>query len=114
MASYFLFQGFRRNLVAGAENNQILDPPHNPPVPRSIHLALIAGMKPSVAQHFGGLGRSIPVARKHVWAPHDDLIVVAELHLNAGNRWSDTSWHDMAGIVHRTNSSGLGEPVNLQ
>src|ERR1700722_1219282 len=71
-------------------------------------------MKPSVAQHFTRLLRSIPVARKYIWAPHNNLIVIAELHLNTRDRWSDTTGHDAGGIVHRTDSRGLGQSVNLQ
>ena len=100
--------------MAGAENNQILDPPHDPPVPRSIHLALIAGVKPSVAQHFRGLLRTVPVARKNIRPAHDDLIVVAQPHLDARNRWPDASRHDMLRIVHGADRRRFGQTVDLQ
>src|ERR1700751_1180103 len=60
MASDFFFDRFWGNLVARSENNQIFDPAHDPPISGSISLALIASVKPSIAQHFCGLLRPVP------------------------------------------------------
>src|SRR5579864_1253272 len=66
MASDFLFDRFWRNLVARSENDQILDSAYDPPISGSVTLALIASVKPSIAQHFCGLLRPVPVARKNI------------------------------------------------
>src|SRR6266700_2904718 len=80
MARDFLFDSFRRDLVARTENDQILDASNDPPVPCSIHLALVASVKPSVAQYVRRLLRTVPVARKNVRPAHNDLVVVANPH----------------------------------
>src|ERR1700745_2232072 len=85
MASDFLFDRFWGNLVARSENNQIFDPAYDPPISGSISLALIARLKPSIAQHFRRLLRPVPVAWKNIWPADDDLLVVAEFHLNTLN-----------------------------
>ena len=100
--------------MAGAKNNQILDPPHDAPVSGSIHLALISGVKPSIAEYVGRLLRTIPVAGKNIRAAHDDFLVVAESHFDAGNRWANASGRDVIGIVHGADTGRLGQPVNLQ
>src|SRR3984885_4900639 len=114
MASDFLFDGFRRNLMAGAENNQILDAPYDPPISRTVHFALVAGAKPSIAKHFGCLLWPVPIAGKKIRPAHDNLIVVADPHFNAGNRRTDASGNDIVRIVHRTDSGRLRQSVNLQ
>src|ERR1700730_1351307 len=63
----------RRNLVPRSQNNQILDSPRNPPVARSVHFALIARVKPSLAQRVGSLLWTFPVAGKHIRPSHHDL-----------------------------------------
>src|SRR5690348_954808 len=79
----FVFKGFRGNLVARPEDDQILDSADDTPVPRSIHFALIAGVKPSVAQGFRSLLRTVPIAWKNIRATHYDFVILAETHLDA-------------------------------
>ncbi len=50
MSQQFIFDRLGRDVVARAENNQVLDAPDDPPVPCRINFALVAGMKPSLAQ----------------------------------------------------------------
>src|SRR6058998_3451781 len=44
-----LFDWLRRDVVAGTEDDEILDASRDPPVPCCIHFSLIAGVKPAVA-----------------------------------------------------------------
>src|SRR5438132_3043924 len=50
----FFFDGLRGDVVPGPENNQVLDAASNFPVPGCVDLALITGVKPSVAQGLSG------------------------------------------------------------
>ena len=56
----------RCDVVARPQNNQVLDAPDDAPVPCRVDLALIAGMKPAVAQGFGSLRGTVPVSRKNI------------------------------------------------
>src|SRR5579863_5307998 len=105
---------FRRNLVARSQHDQILDPPRNPPIPRLIHFALIAGMEPSVVQRLGSLLRPVPVASKNVRPSYQDFVILTQSHLHAGNRRPHASHFHMIRIIHRANRRRLREPVNLQ
>ena len=62
MLQHFFFNRLGRNVVSRPKNNQVLDPPDNPPVPCRIHFALVAGVKPAIAQDFGGFLRTVPVS----------------------------------------------------
>src|SRR5260370_2393825 len=113
MASDLFFDGFRGNLVTGAENDQILEPANDAPVPRSIHLALVTAVKPSIAQNISRLLRTVPVARKNIWPPDDDLIIVVELHLNPRDCRTDAARGHVIGILHRAAAGRLRQPQAL-
>src|SRR5215469_7692044 len=85
MTGNLVFDRFRGDLVAGAKHDQILDTTHDTPGASGIELALIAGVKPPVAQDFRGLLWTIPVTREDIGPADHDLIAVGEFHLDAGN-----------------------------
>src|SRR5438477_979698 len=60
------FNGFGRDVMAGAENNQILDAAHDAPVPARVDFALVSGVEPTIAQRLGSFLGTVPVAGKNV------------------------------------------------
>src|SRR3954465_13873810 len=71
-------------------------------------------MKPPIPQHLAGLLRPSPVARKNIGPADDNLVVVTELHLDAGDCRAYATGNRIAGIVHGADSSGLGKSVHLK
>src|SRR5690349_4047244 len=63
-----LLDRFGSDIVAGIQDNQILDPADDAPVSPSVDFALIAGMEPAVTQDARGVIRAIPVTGENVWA----------------------------------------------
>src|SRR3990172_11533169 len=57
---------FRRYVMAGTQDQQILDASGDPPVSGAVRLALIARMEPAVAQDAGGGLRPPPVTLEDV------------------------------------------------
>src|SRR5260370_4166995 len=111
----FLFDGFGRDVMAGIQDNQVLDAAADAPIAASVDLALVASVEPSILQHSGRLFRAVPVAQENVWAAHDDFFIFAELHLDSANRRADVTRLDgQARIIQRANAGGFREPVGLQ
>src|ERR1700727_2755401 len=110
----FFFDCFRGNLVAGAEDDKILDSSDDSPLSRTIHFALVPRAKPSVSQHFRRLLRTVPIAWKNIGTTHNDLIVLAEPHFNPRDSRSNTPRDDMMRIIHRTDARGFGQSIDLQ
>ena len=98
--SNFFFNRLGRNIVSRPQNDQVLNPPDDAPVPCRIHFALIAGMKPAIAQTFGCFLRTVPVSRKNIRPAHDDLFILAQLHFDAADRGPDAPGLDVARIIH--------------
>src|SRR4051794_37828299 len=96
-----------------AENDQVLDPTDDPPVPFSIHLTLIAGVEPAIAEDLRRLRRTVPVPGKDIRATHDDLFIFAELHLDPADCRACTSGDDIARIIHGTDRGRLRQTVHL-
>ncbi len=94
--------------------DQILDAARNPPVSGRVHFALIAGMKPSIAQSLCRFLRAIPVSRKNIRPAH------ARSHHSrpASSRCPESpaprARLNLVRIIHGTDRGGLGETVNLQ
>src|ERR1700752_2658099 len=114
MSLDFIFDCLGRKLMSGAEDDQILDASYDPPGPRSIKFALIAGVKPSFAEDFGSLLRPAPVAGENVRAAYDDFIVLGEFHLDAGDRRANAAGDGKVRVIHRADASRFGETVNLE
>src|SRR5579862_1928712 len=111
----FVFNGLGCNVMARPQNDQILEPPDNLPIPFFIDFALVASVEPSIAQHFCRLLRPIPVSRENIWPADDDLCVFRELHFYAGDRGASTSRNDgRIRIVHGADSRRLRQSVYLQ
>ena len=110
----FFLNRFRSDVVAGIQNDQILQPSRNAPVSCGIHFALIAGVKPAIAQHRGRLLRPAPVAGKNIRSANEDFAILAHLHFNPGNRRSHAPWFDSRRIVHRADGRSFREAVDLQ
>src|SRR5581483_12331750 len=79
-----------------------------------VKFALIAGMKPSVAQDLGGLLWAIPIAGKNVWPANNDFFAFGEPHLDAWNCRPDVTWHRIFRVVHRENAGRLSQTVHLK
>src|SRR5690242_10760188 len=62
----FIFNRLGSNVVARSEDNQILNPPNNPPIAAGIDLALISSVEPAIAQGLGGFIGTLPVPGKNV------------------------------------------------
>ena len=114
MARDFVFDRLRRDLVAGAKNNQILDPPNNAPGASRIQFALISSVKPSIAQNLRGLLRTVPVSGKNIGSANYDLIIFGEPHLDSANRGPTRPGTSVVRIVHGADAGRLGQPVDLQ
>src|ERR1700687_808887 len=111
----FVFDGLGRNVVAGGENNQIFDAADDAPISAQVHFALVARMKPAVAEDAGGFFGAIPVAGENVGAADDDFFVVGDFHLDAGNGLAHAAGLYLdARVVQRADGGGLGEAVGLQ
>src|ERR1700740_327001 len=62
MRQNLVLNRLRRNVMAGVEDEKVLNSADNFPISRGVHLALIAGVKPAVAQNFRGFVRTVPVS----------------------------------------------------
>src|SRR5207302_8079103 len=82
---YFLLDRFGRNFMPGIQDNQVLDAAADAPIRSNVYFALIAGVEPPLLQYAGSFFGPIPVARENVRPAHDDLFVLADLHLDPGN-----------------------------
>ena len=100
--------------MAGIQNDQIFQPSGDAPFSIRIHVTLIAGVEPAVAQHRRRLLRTVPVAGKNIRAAHENFVVFADFHFDARNRGADASRLDVTRIVHRANGRGFREAVNLE
>src|SRR5947199_8745482 len=99
----------RREFVAGIQNEETLDASDDAPVAAHIDLALIAGMKPAIAQDFRRFFWTLPVTGKNVWAPDNYFIVVRKLHFDAGNGGADVAGlHWNAGIIEGAERGRFG------
>ena len=81
--------------------------------PSRVHLADVAGVKPPALECLGrGLGGA-EVALRDVLAPHEDLAVVGDLHLDAGDGLADRSLAGAERMVEADDGRRLGEAVAL-
>src|SRR5437868_2861636 len=71
-------------------------------------------MKPAIALSLSRSLRTVPVPRKNIRTSDEDLAVVGELHLDAGNGPTDAAGFEVPRVIQRTNSGGFGQPVCLQ
>ena len=113
MRQQFVFDRFGGDLVAGEENDQVLDTADDAPVPCPINLSLVAGVKPAVTQRLGSFLRAIPVAGENIRAAHDDFVVLAQLHFDSTDRRAHAAGLHMPRMIHGADGSCLGETVNL-
>ena len=80
-----------------------------------VDLADVAGREPAVAgQHLGRLLGQVVVAAHDAAAAHQDLAVVGDPDLGAGERLARRCRTRLAGTVERGGRAGLGEPVALE
>src|SRR5947209_1972075 len=111
----FFFNGLRSNVVARIQHNKILDASADSPIAANIHLALITGVKPAITQHASCLFRPLPIPRKDVRPAHQNFVIFAYDHFNAGNGWTDVAGLDRnAWIIHGANRRGFRKTVDLQ
>src|SRR5579885_3870292 len=99
------------DVVARVEHDQVLDASCDSPIAGGIAISLIAGMEPPAAHYVaGGLG-TIPVSKKQIRAPHENLVSISYGHLNALARGTDAARHDIPRIVHGGDRRGLRQAV---
>src|ERR1700730_3570209 len=111
----FVFDGLRRNVVAGVEDDQIFDAADDAPISASVDLALVAGVKPAIAEDAGGFFGAIPVAGENVRAAHYDFFVVGYFHFDAANCLAYVTRLDTsARIVERADGGGFRKAVAVQ
>src|SRR6185503_18476533 len=109
-----VFNRLGGDVVAGVEDDQVLDATGNLPVPCRADFSLIAGMEPAVAQNFGSFFGTIPVPGKHVGSVHKNLVVLTQLHFDSRHGAADAARFEAARVVHGADGCGLGEAVHLQ
>src|SRR5271156_2816687 len=114
MLRQLFFDRLGRDVVAGIEDNQVLNAAGDAPVAVFVGFALIAGVEPAVLQGFGGFGGALPVSGKDIRAADEDFAVVGAFHLDAGNRGADEAGFGVGGIVGGADGGGFGEAVHLQ
>src|SRR5271156_1041036 len=114
MLRQLFFDWLRRDVVAGVQDNQVLNAAGDAPVAVFVGFALIAGAEPAVLQGFGGFGGALPVSGENIWAADQDFAVVGAFHLDVGNRGADEAGFDVAGIVGGADGCGFGEAVHLK
>src|SRR5579863_2399033 len=114
MTQEIIFDRLGRDVVPGAENHQVFNASDNSPVSEGVHFALIAGMKPAMAQDLGSFFRTVPVPGKNIRSANYDLVVLAQLHFNPADGRADAASIDMFRIVHGTDCGGFSQAVNLQ
>src|SRR5262249_42256038 len=73
----------------------------------------VAGVEPAVFERARGLVVGVEVAARHVLAAHENLAVVGDLHLDAGDRLADRSLLRAERMVQRDDRRRLGQPVAL-
>src|SRR5262249_9422039 len=97
------FDRFRRHVVPGSENNQVLDSPHNLPVPRRFYFPLFASMNPLIPQAFRCFLRTFQISGKDIWPANNNFVLFGALHLDPGNRRTTPPRLNLPRrIVHRT------------
>ena len=111
----FLFDGLGRNIVAGIEDDEVLDAADDAPIAANVHFALIAGVKPAVAQDARGFFWAVPIAGKDVRAADYDFFVFADFHFDAVDRRTHVAGARRdTGIVHGADAGRFREAVDLE
>src|SRR6266851_9293912 len=111
----FFLDGFGRNVMSGIQDDQILDAAADAPIPTNVYFALIAGVEPSVLQDTRSFFRAVPITGKNVRPAHNDLIVLADLHLDSTNHRADIARLDRhARVIQRANAGSFRQPIRLQ
>src|ERR1700732_2931727 len=111
----FVFDGLRRNVVAGVEDDQIFDAADDAPISASVDLALVAGVKPAIAEDARVFFGTVPVTGENVRAADDDFFIFCDFHFDATNGLADVARLDRdARVVERADGCGFREAVDLQ
>src|SRR6202040_1324365 len=85
------------------------------PVSANVDFALVAGVKPAVAQNARGFLGAVPVARENMRTANDDFLPLSRSHVYAGNRWSDITGVDReARVIEGTDGRIFCEAVGLE
>src|SRR6266481_8527545 len=114
MLGDFFFDGFGGDVVAGVENDEVLDAAADAPVAAAVHFALIAGVEPAVFEDAGGFLGTIPVARKNIGAGDKDFFILAGFHFDARNGLADAArFGGDARVVHGADSAGFRQAIDL-
>src|SRR5271156_3647861 len=114
MLRQLFFYRLGRDVVAGIEDNQVLNTAGDAPVAVFVGSALIPGGEPAVFRAFAGSAGGRPVSGKDIRAADEDFAVVGAFHLDAGNRGADEAGFGVGGIVGGADGGGFGEAVHLQ
>src|SRR5260370_35263614 len=100
--------------MPGIQDDQILDAAADAPIPTNVDFALISGMKPSVLQDTRSFFRAVPITGKNVRSTHQDLLVLADLHLDSPNhRANKPGPARHARAIPRANHGSFRKPVLL-
>src|SRR5581483_11992915 len=110
----FVLNGFVRNVMAGVQDNQILNAANNFPVANRIDLALVASVEPTIAQNFRGFVRTVPVSGENIRPADNNLAIFGGFHFNSTDGGTNTAGFNVEGIVHGTDGSGFRKSVNLK
>ena len=84
-----LLDVFRKDVQSLRRDDHFLLAAADAQLSAGVELADVAGVKPAVAERAARLFRRVEVAARHVLAAHEDLAVVGDLDLDAGDRLAD-------------------------
>src|SRR5271156_78582 len=107
MLRQLFFYRLGRNVVAGIEDNQVLNAAGDAPVAVFVGFALIAGVEPAVSQGFGGFGGALPVSGENIGAADQDFTVVGAFHFYAGDCGADETGIDVGRVVGGADGGGF-------
>src|ERR1019366_2615926 len=100
----------RKDLLARGRNDQLLLAPRDEHVAVTIHVAKVPGVQAAVAQYFGGGDGVVEIPGKEAGTLHQDLVIVAERDLDAGQRLADAPGLGTIQRVERDHAA-FGEAV---
>ncbi len=104
---------FRKDVQALGRHDHFLLAPADVELSLVVERADVAGMEPAVLERGACLFRGVVVPARDVLAAHEDLAILGDSHLHAGDRLADGAPGRTQRMVQRDDGRRLGQAVSL-
>ena len=108
-----LLHVFRKDVQPFRRDDHLLLAAADAQLSCAVDLAHVAGVKPAVPECDARLFRRVEVPARDVLAAHEDLAIVGNLDLDAGDRLADGTLRGVERMVQGDDRRRLGQPIAL-